>query len=118
MAVALLLGILVVPLWAYSPRTGLLVLGAFLLQFMVQGAWGIIPAHISELSPDGVRGFLPGFAYQCGVFLASVVPSLQAVFSKRFDYAGTMATTAVSVFLLGALVILVGKERRGLVFAR
>jgi SHS family lactate transporter-like MFS transporter len=118
MALALLLGILMVPLWAYAPRTGLLVLGAFLLQFMVQGAWGIVPAHISELSPDGVRGFLPGFAYQCGVCVASVAPLIQAVFAKRFDYAGTMAVTAASVFLVGALVVSLGKERRGLVFAR
>jgi hypothetical protein len=62
--------IFVIPLWAYAPNIALLILGAFLMQFMVQGAWGVIPAHITELSPDSVRGFLPGFAYQCGVLLA------------------------------------------------
>ena len=72
-----------VPLWAYSPSTALLVLGAFLIQFMVQGAWGVIPAHLSELSPDSVRGFMPGFAYQCGVLVASSVVYIEAVFAKR-----------------------------------
>ena len=62
-----------IPLWAFSPTLGLLVAGAFLMQFMVQGAWGVIPAHITELSPDSVRGFLPGFAYQCGVLIAGSV---------------------------------------------
>jgi SHS family lactate transporter-like MFS transporter len=116
MVMALLLGVLMVPLWAYGSTTPLLVLGAFLLQFMVQGAWGVVPAHITELSPDPVRGFLPGFAYQCGVLLAGGAPLIQSVFSERFDYAGAMALTAVSVFILGAIVVGLGKERRGAVF--
>ena len=53
-----------IPLWVFSPTIALIALGAFLMQFMVQGAWGVIPAHLNELSPDPVRGFLPGFAYQ------------------------------------------------------
>src|SRR6266851_7334563 len=65
--------LLVIPLWAFAPALPWLVLGAFLMQFMVQGAWGVIPAHITELSPDSVRGFLPGFAYQCGVLIAGTV---------------------------------------------
>ena len=82
MIVALIGGILMVPLWVYSPSTALLVLGAFLIQFMVQGAWGVIPAHLSELSPDSVRGFMPGFAYQCGVLVASSVVYIEAVLAK------------------------------------
>ena len=62
-----MLAIVVIPLWAFAPSVPLLVVGAFVMQFMVQGAWGVIPAHINELAPDSVRGFLPGFAYQCGV---------------------------------------------------
>ena len=62
----LLGAVLVVPLWAFAPSLALLVVGAFLMQFLVQGAWGVIPAHITELVPDQVRGALPGFAYQCG----------------------------------------------------
>jgi len=113
---ALLGGILIVPLWAYAPSTALLVLGAFLIQFMVQGAWGVIPAHLSELSPDSVRGFLPGFAYQCGVLVASSVVYIEAVFAKRLSYAAAMGLTAVTVFALAAIVTGAGKERKGTVF--
>ena len=113
---ALLGGILMVPLWAYAPSTALLVLGAFLIQFMVQGAWGMIPAHLSELSPDSVRGFLPGFAYQCGVLVASSVVYIEAVFARTMSYATAMALTAVTVFALAAIAAAIGRERKGHVF--
>jgi MFS family permease len=80
---ALVLAILMIPLWAFSPSLTGLVIGAFAMQFMVQGAWGVIPAHITELSPDSVRGFLPGFAYQCGVLIASSVAFLEATLATR-----------------------------------
>jgi SHS family lactate transporter-like MFS transporter len=116
MITSLLLAILVIPLWVFSPTTGMLMLGAFLIQFMVQGAWGVIPAHITELSPDSVRGFLPGFAYQCGVLIAGSVAYLEAVFAKRMDYSNAMAATALTVFLLCSIVIAMGKEKRGIEF--
>jgi len=116
MIVALAGGILLVPLWAYAPSTALLVLGAFLIQFMVQGAWGVIPAHLSELSPDSVRGFMPGFAYQCGVLVASSVVYIEAVFAKRLSYATAMALTAVTVFALAAIMTGIGKEHKGTMF--
>ena len=83
MMTAFALGMMCIPLWAFGPGTVWLVLGAFLMQFMVQGAWGVIPAHITELSPDSVRGFLPGFAYQCGVLLAGSVAYVEALFAKH-----------------------------------
>jgi SHS family lactate transporter-like MFS transporter len=113
---ALLLATLVVPLWAFAPSLPLLVLGAFVMQFLVQGAWGVIPAHLAELSPDSVRGFLPGFGYQCGVLLASAVTYIEAVFAHRSSYAIAMAGTAATVFLLAALATAVGPERRATVF--
>ena len=113
---SLLLGILVVPLWAFAPSVGLLVTGAFLIQFFVQGAWGIIPAHLTELSPDDIRGFLPGFAYQCGVLLAGAVAYIEAVLGKRFSYSITMATTAVIVFAGASIAAALGKERKGIHF--
>ncbi len=116
MIAALVGGILLVPLWAFAPSTALLVVGAFLIQFMVQGAWGVIPAHLSELSPDSVRGFMPGFAYQCGVLVASSVVYIEAVFAKRLSYATAMALTAVTVFTLAAIMTGFGKERKGTVF--
>ena len=118
MVTALLLAIVMIPLWAYAPTTALLVLGAFLMQFMVQGAWGVIPAHITELSPDSVRGFLPGFAYQCGVLLAGSVAYIEAVFARHTSYANAMALTAFTVFTLGAIVVALGRERRGATFGQ
>lgn len=114
--IAMLGAIVMVPLWAFSPSIALLVAGAFLIQFMVQGAWGVIPAHLSELSPDSVRGFLPGFAYQCGVLLASSVVYIEAVFAKTMSYASAMALTATVVFALAMFMAAIGKERKGKVF--
>jgi len=114
--IALVLAVLAIPIWAHAPGIPVLVAGAFVMQFMVQGAWGVIPAHITELSPDSVRGFLPGFAYQCGVMLASYVTYIEAVFAERTSYANSMALTAATVFIGGAIAAWVGRERRGHVF--
>jgi len=116
MIVAFVCAIAVVPLWAYAPSLTLLVVGAFVLQFMVQGAWGIIPAHLSELSPDSVRGFLPGFAYQCGVLLAGTVAYIEAILAEHTSYANAMALTAFTVFTLAAVVVALGRERKGIQF--
>src|SRR5215813_13914046 len=116
MIFALIAAILLIPLWAFAPSLGLLVTGAFFMQFMVQGAWGIIPAHLTELSPDSVRGFLPGFAYQCGVLLASSVAYIEALFAERTSYANAMALTAVTVFTIAAVIAAIGRERRGIEF--
>jgi SHS family lactate transporter-like MFS transporter len=116
MITSLVCAILVVPIWAYAPNLALLVMGAFLIQFMVQGAWGIVPAHLSELSPDSVRGFLPGFAYQCGVLLASSVPTVEAVLAEHISYANAMALTAFVVFTMAAIVVSLGREQKGIQF--
>jgi SHS family lactate transporter-like MFS transporter len=108
--------ILAIPLWAFAPSLLLLVVGAFIMQFMVQGAWGVIPAHLTELAPDSVRGFLPGFAYQCGVALAGSVAVIEALFAERTSYAVAMSLTAVTVFSLAALAAWLGREKRGIVF--
>jgi len=116
MILALLIAILVIPLWAFSPSMTLLIVGAFVMQFMVQGAWGVIPAHLTELSPDSVRGFLPGFAYQCGVLLASSVAYIEALFAQRISYGMAMALTALTVFSIAAVVTAMGRERHGITF--
>ena len=113
---ALILAILIIPVWAFSPALAGLVVGAFAMQFMVQGAWGVIPAHITELSPDSVRGFLPGFAYQCGVLLASSVAYLEALLATRMSYAQSMAIVAAIVFTAAAVIAWVGRERHAVEF--
>jgi len=116
--VALLGAVITIPLWAFAPGAPLLWIGAFIMQFFVQGAWGVIPAHINELAPDGVRGFLPGFAYQCGVAIASQIPHVQALFAAHATYAQTMALSAALVFVGGGVIALVGPERKGIAFGR
>ena len=116
MIAALVGALIVIPVWAFSPSLALLVAGGFLMQFMVQGAWGVIPAHLTELSPDSVRGFLPGFAYQCGVLLAGSVAYIEALFAQRMSYATAMALTAVTVFTGAVIVTALGREKRGIQF--
>jgi len=117
MITALMAALVVIPVWAFAPSMRLLVVGAFLMQFMVQGAWGVIPAHLAELSPDSVRGFMPGFGYQCGVLIAGSVAYIEAVFAGRTSYAVAMAATAATVFVLAALATALSKERRAVRFA-
>jgi SHS family lactate transporter-like MFS transporter len=115
-AAGLGLAILVIPLWVFSPATTMLAAGAFLIQFGVHGAWGVVPAHISELVPDEIRGFMPGFAYQCGILLAGSITYLQAVFAGATSYSNAMALTALVVFAATAVVASLGPERKGAVF--
>ncbi len=113
-----------IPLWAFSQTTALLAAGVFVMQFAVQGCWGVIPAHLNELSPPDVRGTFPGFTYQLGNLVAAGVPQLEAIVATKFalpagepNYAGALALAATivlaSVILLAALGYLVRKENRG-----
>jgi MFS transporter, SHS family, lactate transporter len=112
----LLLAMAMIPLWALAPNLTVLVAGAFLINFMVQGSWGVIPAHLAELSPDSIRGFLPGFAYQCGVLLSSSIVMIQALIARHMSYPATMAITAIVVFTGGCIVAGIGKERHARTF--
>ena len=113
---AALLAILVIPLWAGSHAVVLVALGGFLMQFMVQGAFGVIPAHLNELSPGPVRSVLPGLAYQLGAFLSSWNIVLQASIAARF-FGGRLAPVmAITVLLIGlavAGVTALGSEAKG-----
>jgi SHS family lactate transporter-like MFS transporter len=102
-----------VPLWALPSGVGMLALGAFALQFMVQGAWGVIPAHINELSPNHIRGSMPGFAYQCGNLVASYITILETSLATKHNYAAVMAGSAATIFVVAIFVTAVGRERRG-----
>jgi SHS family lactate transporter-like MFS transporter len=114
--IAALLAIPVIPLWAYSHTAPLLALGGFLMQFMVQGAWGVIPAHLNELSPGAVRGTFPGFAYQLGNLLASKNSVIQAKLAEsRYggNFPPVLAWTVLLVAGLVAIVTSTGREKRG-----
>jgi SHS family lactate transporter-like MFS transporter len=116
MIIAFIGALLVIAPWALGSTLPMILTGAFLMQFMVQGAWGIIPAHISELSPDQVRGFLPGFSYQCGNLIAASIAWLQSTLAERHPYPYVMAGTAAIIFVLAIVVTASGSERRGVVF--
>jgi MFS transporter, SHS family, lactate transporter len=114
--IAALLTIPMIPLWVYSRSAPMLAFGSFLMQFMVQGAWGVIPAHLNELSPPSVRGTFPGFAYQVGNLLASRNSVIQAKVTERYfggNFAPVLAWTALLVSVLVILVTISGREAKG-----
>jgi SHS family lactate transporter-like MFS transporter len=116
MILAFIGALIVIPLWAFSSTLTTITAGAFLMQFMVQGAWGIIPAHINELSPDQVRGFLPGFSYQCGNLIAASIAWLQATAAETHSYPHVMAISAAIIFVVAIVITSLGPERRGIIF--
>jgi len=113
-------GMLLIPLWIFAPSTALLIVGGFLIQFMVQGAWGVVPVHLNELSPPEFRGTFPGLAYQLGNFAAAYAAQQQAWLAEHFrlangepNYALTMALVEVVVFLVIIFLAAIGREERG-----
>ncbi len=118
--IAALLSLFVVPLWAFSTDPVLLTLGAFLMQFMVQGAWGVVPVHLNELSPDSARGTFPGFVYQLGNLLASVNATLQAAIAAHSggNYGLALAVVAGTVAVVIAILTALGTEAKGVAFGK
>jgi SHS family lactate transporter-like MFS transporter len=117
---AALIALPVIPLWAFSATPALLGLGAFLIQIAVQGAWGVVPAHLNELSPEGARGTFPGFAYQLGNLFAAANAFIQARIAETHgnDYAMALAIVCGVVAVLLAIVTWLGPEAKGVAFAR
>jgi SHS family lactate transporter-like MFS transporter len=115
-----LCGMLLIPLWIFAPSTALLIAGGFLIQFMVQGAWGVVPVHLNELSPPEFRGTFPGLVYQLGNFAAAYAAQQQAWLAQRFrmangepNYALTMAMVEAIVFIAIIILAAIGPEERG-----
>lgn len=126
--IACILGIIFIPFWIGFIRIpGLSLLasiavGAFLLQFMVQGAWGVVPVHLNELSPTDVRGTFPGFAYQLGNLLAAEIVFLEALLAQNLgsvktpNYASALAIFSLGAFLAVIILAAIGREARGIEF--
>src|SRR6266550_2226144 len=115
-----LCGMLLIPLWIFAPSTALLIAGGLLIQFMVQGAWGVVPVHLNELSPPEFRGTFPGLVYQLGNFGAAYAAQQQAWLAQRFrmangepNYALTMAMVEAVVFIAVIILAAIGPEERG-----
>jgi SHS family lactate transporter-like MFS transporter len=112
---AALLAIPTVWLWAYSETAAMLASGAFLLQFFVQGAWGVIPVHLNELSPPAIRGTFAGTVYQLGNFIASYNAVMQAKLAESHggDYSLALTGVAIAAALAIALLAGFGREAKG-----
>ena len=115
---ALVLSLCSIPAWAFGGSLTVLVTGSFLMQVGVQGAWGIIPAHLNELSPDAVRSLFPGFVYQLGVLFGSPTNSIEFALQRRVGYSWALCYFEAFVIILLATVVALGKERRGRSFLR
>jgi SHS family lactate transporter-like MFS transporter len=111
-----LLALPIVPLFAYSHSAAMLCLGSFLMQLCVQGAWGVIPAHLTEMSPDSIRGLYPGVTYQLGNLLAAFNLPIQERLAESHGYPFALTVTIVPVLLAVALLTLVGKDATGIRF--
>ena len=115
-AIAVLIALPALPFWAFGSTPLILAAGAFLMQVSVQGAWGVIPAHLNELSPPQIRATFPGFVYQLGNLLAAVNLNLQVAIADAHggDYGMAMAIVIATVAVVIMLMIAFGPEQRGI----
>ncbi len=111
-----ILGLPIVPLFAFSRTAAMLCLGSFLMQVCVQGAWGVIPAHLTEMSPDAIRGLYPGVTYQLGNLLAAFNLPIQERLAETHGYPFALTVTIVPVLLAVAFLTLIGKDATGIRF--
>jgi SHS family lactate transporter-like MFS transporter len=113
-AIAALLALPMIPLWAFASSALTFAVGAFAMQFVVQGAWGIVPAHLNELSPASVRAIFPGFAYQLGNLAMAKMAPVQAGIAEAHgnDYASVLSWTVGLVGVVLAVVALLGREAK------
>ncbi|HXI30870.1 MAG TPA: MFS transporter [Vicinamibacterales bacterium] len=118
MLTAMVCGLVVVPFWIAGHSSWRIIVGVFLMQFFVQGAWGVIPAHINELSPNHLRGFFPGFAYQLGVMFAASIPYVESALGERFTYTQAMGGLVTLVFVVAFIVTVAGPEAKGVSFRK
>jgi SHS family lactate transporter-like MFS transporter len=115
---ALLLSLLAIPAWAFGGSVLMLVVGSYVMQTGVQGAFGVIPAHLNELSPDAVRSLFPGFVYQLGVLIASPAVSFEFLLRDHYGYPWALTLFEVIVIVLLLIIFAVGPEQRGKSFRR
>ena len=118
MLAALALSLVVIPVWAFSGSVAILIAGAFVMQMGVQGAWGVIPVHLNELSADAARGLMPGLAYQLGILLASPTNSVEYALRNRFGYEWALAGFEIVTIIALTILLLSGTEAHGREFVR
>ena len=118
MMAALALSLLMIPAWAFGHAVAVLVIGAFVMQMGIQGAWGVIPVHLNELSADAARGLMPGLAYQLGILFASPTNSIQYALRDLFGYQWALAAFEVFTIVSLAILLSAGTEAHGREFLK
>jgi SHS family lactate transporter-like MFS transporter len=113
MLAALSVALAIIPVWAFGSTMLILAVGAFIMQMGVQGAWGIIPVHLNELSPPSVRGLLPGFTYQVGILFAASTPTVEFMLRDHLGYAWALTSFELVVIAVLSLILAFGPEKRG-----
>ncbi len=115
---ALVLSLAVIPLWAFGGGLAALVVGAFLMQAGVQGAWGVIPVHLNELSADAARGLMPGLAYQLGILFAAPTNSIEYALRDLFGYRWALAGFEIVTITVLIVILALGREQHGRSFVK
>jgi SHS family lactate transporter-like MFS transporter len=110
--------LLIIPLWAFGHTLPIIILSSFIMQAGVQGAWGVIPVHLNELSADAARGLMPGLAYQLGILLASPTNTIQYALRDRVGYQWALAGFEIVTIAVLALLLWRGKEDHSRSFVR
>ena len=118
MITALGMSLVFIPMWAFGSKLPILIAGAFFMQAGVSGAWGVIPAHLNELSADAARGLMPGLAYQLGILFASPTNSLEYALQVRIGYAWAIASFEIVTIFTLAILLWFGCEAHGRSFVR
>ncbi len=118
MLVALVVSLLVIPFWSFGGSVAVLAIGAFLMQVGVQGAWGVIPAHLNEIAPDSARGLIPGLAYQIGIIIAAPTNNIEYKLRDAFGYQWALAGFEIATIVLLAVALMMGHEKKGKSFLR
>jgi SHS family lactate transporter-like MFS transporter len=118
MIAALGLCLMIIPLWAFGGGLAVLVIAPFVMQMGVQGAWGVIPVHLNEMSADATRGLMPGLTYQLGILFAAPTNTIEYALRDRVGYQWAIAGFEIVTILTLAVLLLLGTERHGRSFVR
>jgi len=118
MIAAMTLSLFVIPMWAFGTTPAILTVGAFLMQAGVQGAWGMIPVYLTEMSGDATRGLVSGLAYQLGVLFGAPAPRLEFMLRDWIGYQWALASFEIMTILALIVILLLGRERRGRSFMK
>jgi SHS family lactate transporter-like MFS transporter len=115
---ALCVALVSIPAWAFGASLLVLAAGAFMMQVGVQGAWGVVPAHLNEVAPDSARGLIPGLAYQLGILIAAPTNTIEYALRDWMGYKWALAGFELITISSLAVIVYFGREHKGKIFTR